>query len=190
MAGDPAAWTEFFETYGLHVIRWCRQHGLQKADAQDVSQDVLLRLWRHAANFEYDPALKFRRYLRAVVSSALSEWYQDYQSREVAPGGTANVNRLLELPVREALIARLERAYDMELLELAKGEVRQRVLPRTWQAFELLAVDRRPGTEVAQLLEMNIATVYTARLNVQRMIQDVVSRLENEDAVASPLKTQ
>ncbi len=51
-------------------------------------------------------------------------------------------------------------------------EVETRVQPHTWQAFRLLAIEGRPGSEVAALLGMEISTAYyVARSKVQRMIR-------------------
>ena len=41
---DPCAWAEFVEWYGQKIYVWCRSWGLQEADAQDVTQDVFLKL--------------------------------------------------------------------------------------------------------------------------------------------------
>src|SRR5262249_21773448 len=41
---DPAGWDEFVERYGRHIYRWCRQWKLQDADAEDVTQDILVKL--------------------------------------------------------------------------------------------------------------------------------------------------
>jgi DNA-directed RNA polymerase specialized sigma24 family protein len=41
---DQAAWSEFVEHYGRKIYGWCRTWNLQPADAQDVSQIVLLKL--------------------------------------------------------------------------------------------------------------------------------------------------
>src|SRR5262245_31262762 len=41
---DQSAWKEFVECYGHRIAGWCRQWGLQEADAQDVAQTVLLKL--------------------------------------------------------------------------------------------------------------------------------------------------
>ncbi len=40
---NAEAWGEFVRIYGGHVIGWCLAHGLQDADASDVSQEVLVR---------------------------------------------------------------------------------------------------------------------------------------------------
>ena len=41
---DQDAWAEFVDRYGRQIHAWCRRWGLQEADAQDVTQTVLLRL--------------------------------------------------------------------------------------------------------------------------------------------------
>jgi DNA-directed RNA polymerase specialized sigma24 family protein len=43
---DQAAWAEFVRRYGTRIHGWCRHWGLQEADAQEVSQEVLLKLIR------------------------------------------------------------------------------------------------------------------------------------------------
>jgi len=72
----------------------------------------------------------------------------------------------LKVPAREDLIARIEQAYDTELLAIAMREVETRVQPHTWQAFRMLAIEGRPGSEVAALLGMEVSTAYVARSKV------------------------
>src|SRR5262249_28760815 len=53
---NQAAWAEFVEHYGGKIYAWCRRWNLQEADAQDVTQNVLLRLAQKMRDFAYDPA--------------------------------------------------------------------------------------------------------------------------------------
>ena len=82
------------------------------------------------------------------------------------------------LPAREDLFARIEQAYDTELLALAMQDVRPRVSPHTWRAFEMLAMERRRGRAVADSLGISVDSAYAARHNVQKMIRETVARLE------------
>ena len=52
---DQAAWDQFVERYSPRIYGWCRRWNLQEADAQDVTQDVLLRLADKMRTFAYDP---------------------------------------------------------------------------------------------------------------------------------------
>jgi RNA polymerase sigma factor (sigma-70 family) len=179
-AGSDEAWDEFVRVYGPHVIQWCRGHGLAEADALDVSQDVLLRFWRRAAEFQYDPAQTLRGYLRRMVLSAVSDW-ADQIRRGGRVGRHESLEALLEnLPARDDLAARLERAFDTELLAIAMRDVEQRVQAHTWEAFCLLALEGRSGAEVAERLGMEVNTAYVARAKVQRMIREAITRLEGQ----------
>lgn len=172
-----AAWREFVRIYAPEVLRWCRGCGLQETDAADVCQDVLVRFWKQAASFEYDPSRRFRGYLRQILKSALAGWSAARGSDR--PAASSGAKGLLEsLPAREALLERIEAAYDTELLTLAMKDVRPRVKPHTWRAFELLAIERRSGSEAAEELAISTDLVYAARRNVQKMLKEAIVRLE------------
>src|SRR3954454_20954889 len=67
---DQAGWDEFVECYGRHIYRWCRQWKLQDADAEDVTQDILLKLIQKLRAFTYDPSRSFRGWLKTVTHHA------------------------------------------------------------------------------------------------------------------------
>jgi len=177
-ADDAGAWEEFVRIYGPHVVQWCRGHGLQDADAHDVSQDVLLRFWRQAHAFRYDPARSLRGYLRRMVFTAVADW-ADEADRERRRGDVRLGELLASVPAREDLATRIEQAYDLELLTIAMQEVEKRVQPHTWQAFRLLAIERHSGADVAARLGMQPNTAYVARKKVQRMIRETIETLDS-----------
>jgi RNA polymerase sigma-70 factor (ECF subfamily) len=77
----------------------------------------------------------------------------------------------------------MEEAFDLELLELAANRVRGRVASHTWQAFQLTAVEGLAGAEVARRLDMPVASVFKAKSNVQKMLQEEIALLEAVEAV-------
>ena len=54
--GDADAWRTFVTIYAPLVHRFGRRHGLQDADAADLTQDVLGEVCRAIRSFEYQPA--------------------------------------------------------------------------------------------------------------------------------------
>ena len=172
--GDDDAWGEFVRVYGPAVVTWCRERGLQHDDALDVTQDVLLRFWQTSKQFSYNPRGRFRSYLEQVARSALVRWAE----QAGAPHDQATRSLLENTPEREDLLARLAEAYDTELVAIAMAEVKTRVRPHTWQAFELLALEHLSGADVAATLNIEVNTAYVARRKVQRMIREIVDRLE------------
>jgi RNA polymerase sigma factor (sigma-70 family) len=175
---DPAVWAEFVDWYGRNIHAWCRGWGLQESDAQDVTQDVLLNLSRKMPGFRYDPEGSFRAWLKTLTRRAWQAYSIKQNKAGRASGDAAAFDALHNLEAQEDLTQRLEKAFDHELLKEASALVQLRVEPRTWQAFQLLAVDGVSGAAVAAQLSMKIATVFVARSKVQRMLRDELARLE------------
>jgi RNA polymerase sigma-70 factor (ECF subfamily) len=182
---NQQAWDEFVERYGRKIYAWCRQWGLQESDAEDVTQDVLLRLAAKMRHFAYDPSRSFRGWLRTLTHNA---WYDFVQARHKRPGrgsGDSDVADALEkVEAGDDLARWLEEEFRRELFEEASARVRQRVQPHTWEAFRLTALEGKSGAEAAALLGMQVATVFVARSKVQKMLQDEVNKLDGSEAPA------
>jgi RNA polymerase sigma-70 factor (ECF subfamily) len=178
---DPAnqqAWAEFVEHYGPRIFSWCRKWRLQDADAEDVTQSVLLRLAEKLRDFTYDPSRSFRAWLKTLTTHALSD-YVRVRERPGKGSGDSDVGRMLQnLEAREDLIKHLEEEFDRELLEEASARVRLRVAPQTWEAFRLTALEGLSGAEAAIRIPMQVAQVFVAKRRVQKMLSEEVARLE------------
>src|SRR5690554_6526060 len=69
---DRAAWGEFVELYAPVVFGFARKHGLQDADAGDLTQDVFRSVVGAITRFEYAPARGgFRAWLFQVTRNHL-----------------------------------------------------------------------------------------------------------------------
>jgi RNA polymerase sigma-70 factor (ECF subfamily) len=175
---DQAAWAEFVARYGRTIYGWCRQRRLQEADAQDVTQDVLLRLAAKLRTFAYDPTRSFRGWLRTLTQHAWHDFVQARRRPGAGPGDPLTLAELDTIEARDDLARQLAEEFDAELLAEAMARVQLRVQAHTWEAFRLLAVEGLSGAEAAARLGMKVATVFVARSKVQKMIQDEVRKLE------------
>lgn len=183
-SAPQVAWPRFVETYGPHILDWCRSYRLQDADARDVTQEVLLRLAQYLPAFQYDSGRRFRGWLHTIVHHCFCDWIKEHR-RDPAGSGDPSLLGLLEsLPAREALADRLQQQFDCERLHLAMERVRNRVEPLTWQVFELLALQRLTGSEVALQTGMKVASAFAARSKVQRLLRQELELLDRCEAVA------
>jgi RNA polymerase sigma-70 factor (ECF subfamily) len=180
---DQRAWDLFVERYGPKVYSWCRRWRLQESDARDVTQNVLLELARQMQNFVYQPGGTFRGWLRTVAHRAYCDFLTARQRVTPGSGDDAVLAQLGSVEARKDLLQQLEEEYDRELLDEATARIRLRVQPHTWEAFVLTAVEGLPGAEVATRLGIQVGTVYVARGKVQKMLQEEVRRLEEDDGV-------
>jgi RNA polymerase sigma-70 factor (ECF subfamily) len=175
---DHAAWGVFVEHYGRHIYRWCRRWKLQDADAEDVTQDILMRLAQKLRAFTYEPSRSFRGWLKTLAHHAWRNFVDSPRRARAAAGGNQVWELLATLEAREDLIQNLQEAFDYDVLEAAKVQVRLRVAPHTWEAFRLATLERRPVAEVAATVHMQVAMVYVAKSKVQKMLQEEIQRLE------------
>ena len=175
---DQGRWQEFVERYGRHIFRWCRQWKLQDADAEDVTQDILVKLHQKLRAFAYDPARSFRGWLKTVAHHAWRDFEEGRRRGQRGAGGDLIHQQLLSLEARADLAHRLEEAFDLELLEAAKARVRLRVAPHTWEAFRLVALEGLPVAEVSARVHLQVAMVYVAKSKVQKMLQEEIGKLD------------
>jgi RNA polymerase sigma factor (sigma-70 family) len=179
---DARAWTEFVDHYGTKIYGWCRKWRLQEADAQDVTQAVLLKLAAKMRDFAYDPSRSFRAWLRTLTHHAWSD-FLEMRSRAGLGSGDSNVVDLLHsVAARDDLLRQLEEQFDKELLEEASARVRLRVAPQTWEAFRLTAIEGLSGAEAARQIPMQIAQVFVAKRRVQKMLREEIARLDESSA--------
>ena len=134
----------FVDQYGPKILAWCRKWQLQEADAQDVTQEVLLKLSDKMRTFVYDPARSFRGWLKTLTRHACSDFF-DALPRHGRGSGDSGVRQLLDtVEARQDLIKHLEEGFDQELLEEAERRVSRRVATHTWEAFRLTAIEGLP----------------------------------------------
>jgi RNA polymerase sigma-70 factor (ECF subfamily) len=179
---DPSAWDEFVGRYGPKIQSWCRRWGLQEADVQDVTQMVLVQLAAKLRAFVYDPGRSFRGWLKTLTRHAWSDFVADRQRAVTGAGGSGMFEVLHAVTARDDLEQRMEEAFDLELLELATTRVRARVAPHTWEAFRLTALDGLSGAEAAARLDLPVASVFKAKSNVQKLLQEEIAQLEGVEA--------
>jgi RNA polymerase sigma-70 factor (ECF subfamily) len=164
---DKKAWGAFVERYGNIIYAWCRKWGLQRADAENLTQDLLAAMAKKIA--KYEPGCRFRPWMKTVTHNAIKNFHRSRRIR--------TENHLNEIEAKDDLDERLESEYRRELLEDAKSLVRLRVEPKTWDVFNQRA-EGRPAADVAKALDMTIAGVNQANYRVMGLLRREVARLE------------
>jgi RNA polymerase sigma-70 factor (ECF subfamily) len=177
---DSKAWSDFVQRYGRIIFGWCRHFNLQEADAEDVTQNVLMRLAEKMPLFVYDPSRSFRAWLKTLTHHAWSDFVSSRQRRALGSGDTEMIQVLQSIEAREDLEKKLDEAFDRELLEEAMTRVQERVAPQTWEAFRLTALDGLSGAAAAERIPMQVAQVFVAKRRVQKMLQEEIAKLDRE----------
>ena len=177
------AWEEFAQIYQPVIYRLARLRGLQDADAQDLSQQVLIAVASAIGDWEKShEEVRFRHWLRKVARNAIINALSR-RPRDRAAGGSSVQELLTEQPGEDQESeAQLELEYRRELYLRAARIVRGDVEVETWRAFELTVIDNRSIDEAAAELDKPVGTIYAARSRIMRRLREAVRELEKAES--------
>jgi RNA polymerase sigma-70 factor (ECF subfamily) len=186
--GDPdhreAAWCTFLRRYQPLIYRWSRRTGLNHDDAEEITTAVLCKLVTVLRDFVYDPAHRFRGWLKTLVENEVRSLYRQWARRpgDRGSGHPLVHRRLAELQTPDAIDELMEQlddtlARDLRYAEEVTRGVRARVKPSTWQAFWLTAVGGESGQAVAERLGLTVAAVHMAKRRVGQLLRAEAEQL-------------
>ena len=179
-ARNAEAWEQFVEVYTPLVYGFCRQHGLQDADAADVSQEVMQAVAHAIGRFEYDPQRgRFRNWLLTITRNKLRNFLAKQQQE---PHSTAETTPLQSLEAEPATEddSNWDLAYHRRLFEVAAEQVRPEVQHSTWQAFWQTVCEEKDGKAVARSLGMSVGAIYIAKSRVLARLRERIRAIDGQ----------
>jgi RNA polymerase sigma factor (sigma-70 family) len=175
---DPRAWNEFVERYQPMIRVWCLRWGSQPSDADDVAQQVLLKLLTAMKQYHRQAGSGFRGWLKTVTHNA---WLDLVRSRNTPTQYPGSIDSITDSKDALADLAeQMQRAFEHELLGLAMRRVQRRVKSSTWEAFRLTAVENLQGVDAAARLNMAVSHVFVHKHRVLKLLEDEVRVLQIE----------
>lgn len=173
-ATDHVAWEEFLRLYGPAMYAYARYAGGSDATAQEVVQEAMLTIFQRRDLFRYDPARgRFRDWLRTVVRNKLQEYRRRPAQRLRGEGGPTLPEFSEPVAAEKAPDAQWEEMFEQALLAGLLEVLRQEMNPRSFQAFELLALHELPGDQVAEITGLSRNAVYLARRRAVQRLQEL-----------------
>lgn len=167
-AADEEAWMVFESIYRPAIVRTAQLKGLQRADAEDVAQQVLARLAQRPMEFQPGAGnARFRTWLGRVTENAVVDKIRK-QGRDA------------ELIARSAHTAdttcdtQLQQEYRREVFQWAAKIVRSEFAADTWDAFWQTSVEQRPVEDVARELKRSVGSIYSSRARIMRRLREQV----------------
>jgi RNA polymerase sigma-70 factor (ECF subfamily) len=180
----PATAEAVFRQYGPRVYSLARRMLGSDADAEDVTQDVLLQVIRKLPTFRGEAA--FPTWLhRVTVNAALSHRQKraNREQRQVHdPLDKLFENGSHQHPVRTWTIGPEDQALDHETRQLIEHAIAE--LPENYRDIFVLAdVEGLPNTEIAAMLGLSVPAV-KSRLHRARLVMRHALAPHFEEAAA------
>ena len=180
--GQQEGWREFFDLYWMFIYRSALRKGLGESEAEEVTQETMVRVARAMPGFRYDRKRgSFKGWLSRIVGNVIIDHYRKAKAR---PDGMPAAEAWRGEPDAKAVEADLERIWDEEwtrnLMDLALKGTRNRVSLREYQIFHLHTIQGHSATETAELAGVSAGRVYVAKLRAGRVFRKEYARLKEE----------
>lgn len=164
---DPVAWPELDRLYRPLVLKWLRGKGISVADAEDISQEVLIHVLRLIDGFEHNGRVgAFRNWLRNITYNVMRNHLRKLASEESALTDhfrrTANALNVDTSEVAQTF----NREHDRMIVERLLEELESDVSPQVMTAFRRYCLAEESAESVASDLGMSVNMVYVARFRV------------------------
>lgn len=179
---DEKSWEDFVFYYRDYIYGIIMKMNINRSDADDITQRVLIKLWKTLPKFEYQPEKgRFRGWLCRITGNEVKDYLRRKKRRktvstEDAPGEMAENVQKISVP---------------EIEELAEKEWRQYVSKLGWQNIVgdldtkvsqcfLMFTSGVPVNEIAAELGIAESSVYVYKKRAQDKLRDEVMRLNGQ----------
>jgi RNA polymerase sigma factor (sigma-70 family) len=177
---DAEAWRTFVTIYAPIVLyRYARRHGLQDADAADVTQEVMGEVAQAIRSFEYRPERgRFRDWLRTIARRRLARFKERQARCPEHPYSAAALEWVSDGD--DPTDVDWEESFNVRVLRTALRRIQPCFEPMTWRAFERVWLEDRSAAETAVELSLRIELVYVAKSRVLKRLEEVVQEIAGD----------
>lgn len=165
-AGDEPAFTELYNRFYQRVFYFAQRY-VEEDDAQDVTADTFIQLWRKRADFTQLNSLA--RFLFVVARNRCYDFHRRQKARNER---TAELNVLMDLTEPETPF--FEENIRAAVVELLEEQIKQ--LPEKKREVFLLSF--REGlkpAEIAGRLGLSVKTVKNQKLSAIKLLKSAVA---------------
>jgi RNA polymerase sigma factor (sigma-70 family) len=185
---DHDGWQRFFDTYAGVIRALALRSGLASAEADDALQETLLSVSREMPGFRYDPAKgSFKAWLFQIARRRIVDQFRKRERQQRDGNDAEDLLARIADPTAQTLDQLWEDEWRSNQLQLAISRVKGKTSARQWQMFDLVALQNLPSRRICDLLGVNRAQLYMARMRVGRLLKTEMQSLgSREDAFDLP----
>lgn len=156
-AGDDDAFRDLIEAHQHRIIGTVARMLGGEADAEDIAQQVFLRVWKSAGR--YEPTAKFTTWLYTITRNLV---FNELRRRKRAPAVSLDAQDEEDRPILQAADTSVK-APDIALLDVEMQQAIQKAidaLPETQRmAVILRRYDDVPYEEISKILDLSVPAV-------------------------------
>ncbi len=178
------AWREFHSIYGRLIFGYSLHFDISYAEAEDVVQEVCIKVFRQIIRFDYSPERgRFRGWLKTMTRNTVIDYLRRKQTRLKA---SREFRRDMEQKLKDEAAADDEiwrKEWEKALYETAMERVRERVGEETFRIFKRYVLDRDSAQDVANETSLDANAIYAVKHRVLKYLRNEVEKIRNDEEV-------
>ncbi|MCM8531079.1 MAG: RNA polymerase sigma factor, partial [Lentisphaeraceae bacterium] len=175
---DESAWEDFVENYKNYIYKIIISFRVDKHDADDLMQTVLLKLWKKLPEFEYDPGKgKFRYWLGRVTKNFVFKFLN--KKKRLGSEDDADDSSFEEENLDPEIHNVIEKEWRLFISEKAWANISPNFTEKVLKVF-LMHADEIEFEQISEELDIEVSAAYVYRHRVQKALLKEIARLEFE----------
>ncbi len=177
---DDHSWEDFVFYYRSYIFAVIQGMGMSNQDAEDLSQKVLIKLWKNLPDYEYRPgSCKFRTWLCTVIRSEVYSWLRSLKSRNKRIESLKEMSdgdEQFSMPEIERLASQ---EWKSHIGKLAWDNIKDSFSDKVIEAF-LMFSEGKTTSEIAEELQVEANTINVYKKRVRDRLCKEISLLDSE----------
>ncbi len=171
------AWREFDARFRPILRAFCSKLAVSHADAEDVTQETLVRFLKHYRAGKYDRERgRLSSWLVTIAQNCIHDLRESRAQRKEYRGESA----MLPLSGAGELDDLFEQECRKQIVEQAMNELRAttRMDEKTIRAFELVAIHQKSVAEASAETGLPADSIYAAKHRCLSQLREILKRLQ------------
>lgn len=173
---DSEAWKDFIDFYKNYIYFIIRSMGIKPQDADDILQQVSLKLWKNLPTHLHDPQKgKFRAWVSTITKNTVLSYIkkQETQARKLDQAGQKEELTYLNTIKLPEINKIAQQEWEVFITNTALENLVERFTPQAIEAFKM-HIEGVPADQSAAELEVSRDSVYKyiSRVKV-RFIEEI-----------------
>jgi len=172
---ETNAWQRFMDRFRTPMVRFARRCGLTEEQAEDATQDTLVRFVEQYREGQYDRSRgRLGSWLFTLMYNSIrSQRRDDARSPKQGPRVIDRTTFFSALPDEATAKQVWEQDWEHHALSMCMNQLRSEVSPSHFQIFELTTFREVPAAEVARQLGLTRDAVYQARYRMLKRLEEL-----------------
>ena len=178
---DELSWEEFLLAYQPYIYAIVRNMGISEQDAEDIVQQVMIKVWKHVDSIDNDPGKRFRSWLSTVTANCVRDFMRKRKVEaarleKASQDETLSYLNSIRLPEINEIA---EQRWGVYLFNRALERIEGLFSGKAIQVF-LLSLEGIPIEEIAGRMGLKENSVYRLKNRVKQCLAEEIKLLRKD----------